>query len=249
MRRKKGLRKLALLLVLCLFMSMFSMLSITASAASITISGFDNTGTLNVHDNGATTPGDGVKIDDDVTISGSSNFADGYLQFKKVGPAVAGDKIEIKPDTDPNAYGSISVNKSVVYLGTGGDKRQIGTIDSTENGADGKNLKINFATPLPNGGFEDSDQSWTYNNNFISLSGDSAKQSGGSTTVEVKKKNPYSNWDWVDTADGSSSYMRMYLSCWLKTPYGTIHGPSITSKSFEAATGDKVSLYYYAKNT
>jgi hypothetical protein len=122
-------------------------------------------------------------------------------------------------------------------------------IDATENGKDGKNLKINFSTPLPNGGFEDSEDVWTYNNNFISLSGDSAKESGGSTTIEIKRKNPYFNWNWVDTADGSNSYMRLSLSCWVKTSYGTLHGPAITSNTFEANKGDKVSLYYYAKNT
>ncbi len=217
-----------------------------AMASPFSITGVDNISTMNVPRSGELIP---VRIDGDVAVSAGGSFADGYLLFKKAGAPVEGDELSIVSDTDPNAYGAVSLSGTTVYLGTGGAKKQIGSIDGVENGKNGKNLKIQFATPLPNGGFEEGTEKWKFTNQFIALQGDSQQKGSGSTSIEVKKKAPYFNWNWVETVDGSASYMRLYLDCWIKDSYGALHGPKITSTEFEANTGDSVSLYYYAKNT
>ncbi|MEA4920341.1 MAG: immunoglobulin-like domain-containing protein [Clostridiaceae bacterium] len=246
MKRNKLRRGLSFCMAFCMSISL---LSGTAVAATISASAFNDTTTLNVPKIGSITP---VKLDDDVTISSSSSFSDGYLLFENTGPAVPGDKLSIVSDSSPTAYGAISSDGSTVYLGNGSGKAAIGSIDSSLNGENGNDLKILFFTELANGGFEDGTENWAKTNSVIRLSGDSTVNTSwgnASTTIEATRKNPYFNWNWVDTVDGSSSYMRLYLSTWINDSYGTLHGPKITSTAFSASNGDSVSLYYYAKNT
>lgn len=245
MERFKIRKKISVFLAACILLALFEGGSLSAFAASAAVSGFDDVSTVNVPKSGSITP---VKLDDDVTLTSSGGFSDGYLLIHNTSSAVTGDVLSLLSDSSTSAYGAISLTDGIVYLGSGSGKKQIGSIDETLNGVDGKDLKILFATPLPNGGFEDGSDNWTYTNSIISLSGDSGKTSG-STTTEVKTKNPYFNWNWVEPSDGSSSYMRLYISAWLTKPYGTLHGPKITSKAFAASNGEYVSLNYYAKNT
>ncbi len=252
MKRKRKMKKLSLLLALFMLISIFSGSLSTAFAASVSVSGFNDTTQINVPRNGGITP---VKIDNDVTVSGSG-FSDGYLLFDNVSGASSGDVLSILSDSNPNAYGAISLVGNTVYLGTGSGRKQIGSIDETLNGENGKDLKILFSTPLPNGGFEAGENNWTFYNDFIRLSGDSNTTTGwlwsssqNYTTIEVKTKNPYFNYNWVDPPDGSSSYMYMKINALIEARYGTLHGPKITSNPFQANNGDYVSLNYYAKNT
>ena len=252
MKKKRRTQKLSFVLALLMLISIFSGTMTTAAAASVSVSGFNDNSRIDVPKSGGISA---VKIDDDVTITGSG-FSDGYLLIDNVGTACTGDVLTIMSDSNPNAYGAISLVGSTVYLGTGSGTKQIGSIDETLNGEDGKDLKILLSTPLPNGGFESGEDNWTFYNDFVKLSGDSNtttswlwSSSSNYTRVSVKTENPYYNYNWVEPPDGSSSYMYMYLSALLDTAYGTMHGPKITSNEFEANKGDSVSLNYYAKNT
>ena len=246
MNRKIKKQGISLLLAFCMMISFFGGISSADAAASVSVSGFNDITQLNVPKSGGITP---VRLDDDVTLSSSGSFSDGYLLFDNTGPSVNGDVLSILSDSNPNAYGAISLVGSTVYLGNGSGKDVIATIDGTLNGENGKDLKILFSAELPNGGFEAGSSNWTDTNSVVGLPGDSTASGTPATTIEVKTYNPYYNYNWVNTADGSTSYMRLYLSTWVNDAFGTLHGPKITSKAFSASQGDHVSLYYYAKNT
>lgn len=242
---KKQKRGLSLFLAFSMMISLFSEPAF-ADTGSIFASGFNDVTMLCVPKSGSITP---VKLDDDVTLTSSVGFADGYLLFKNTGAAVAGDQLSILSDANPYALEAVSLVGSTVYLGNGSTRDVIGSVDGTLNGQNGKDLKILLSAELPNGGFEAGTSNWIQDNSITRLSGDSTTSSTPSTTIEVKARNPYFNWNWVEPIDKSSSYMRLYLSTWINNPYGTLHGPKITSNTFSACKGDHVSLYYYAKNT
>ncbi len=84
-------------------------------------------------------------IDNDVTISNSdgTGFGSGYLEFN-LSNSTSYDDMNIKSSGSPNSSGAISVNGTDVYIGTGSAKVKIGTINSTYDGQDGQNLRIEF---------------------------------------------------------------------------------------------------------
>ncbi|WP_042422059.1 DUF4347 domain-containing protein [Comamonas granuli] len=99
---------------------------------------------------GSTTP---IAIDADVAFSGGVSYTGGFVRFNVSNPS-SGDRFTLTSDANPDAAGAVSVDGTDVYLGTGSTKQRIGSIDATENGQDGKALKILFSTPLVNGSFE-----------------------------------------------------------------------------------------------
>ena len=100
---------------------------------------------------GSTTP---IAIDADVAFSGGVSYTGGFVRFNVSNPS-SGDKFVLSNHSTPNANGAISVVGNDVYMGTGTGTQRIGSIDATENGQNGKALKILFSVPLVNGSFED----------------------------------------------------------------------------------------------
>lgn len=113
------------------------------------------------------TSGSSITVTEDGTFSvvdasvdvlgGGDNFSDGYLKFEVTTGGDTGDFLEIASVTagTENNAGVISESGGYVYIGQGGSKEILGTIDSVNNGQDGKPLQINFSSLLPNAGFED----------------------------------------------------------------------------------------------
>ncbi|NYS62416.1 DUF4214 domain-containing protein [Vreelandella salicampi] len=104
-----------------------------------------------------------ITVDNDIALSGSpaGNFTGGTLQFS-LSDADSGDTFSLVSDSDPKVDGAISFDGDDVYLGNGTERDKIGVIDSTLNGQNGQDLKINFSSPLTNGSFESGDTAgWT----------------------------------------------------------------------------------------
>ncbi len=100
--------------------------------------------------------------DGDVSFSGGTSYVDGFVRFSLAGSG-ANDQFTLTNDADVNASGAISLVGTDVYLGNGSGRDRIGSIDATENGQNGQPLKILFAIPLVNAGFETGDLTgWTY---------------------------------------------------------------------------------------
>ena len=99
-------------------------------------------------------------IDSSLTVSASTGFTDGYLRFS-LASSLASDQFSLSSSATPDASGAISVVGSDVYLGNGSSRVRIGSVDSVENGLNGRPLKINFSTAFPNGNFEESASNWS----------------------------------------------------------------------------------------
>jgi Ca2+-binding RTX toxin-like protein len=79
-----------------------------------------------------------------VNFSGGLGYAGGSITFGVSG-STSNDQMALFSDGDPNVTGAISVDGSGnVYLGNGGSRDLIGTVDATENGQNGQPLTIHF---------------------------------------------------------------------------------------------------------
>ena len=238
---KKSLTAVAVAIALSAF---FPATALAGTGA--TINGVDDISTFSVPRSLDIQP---VTIDDDVTISSSASFADGYLYIKPTS-ASSGDVLSIKSASNPNAYNAVSISGTTVYMGTGSSKKAIGSIDATYNGTDGKGLKINFSTPLPNGGFEEGYTTWSFHDSRYNMSGDSGKTAGTKYGF-MNLFTAYERYDTtVKTYGGAEGSKYLYLSIsGITDPKGTQHGPWVESAAFSAKKGDSISLYFSAKNT
>lgn len=117
-------------------------------------------------------------IDNDIAISNpdGTGFGNGYIEFD-LSNSTSYDDMNIQSSGSPNTEGAISVTGSNVYLGTGSDTIQIGTINSTYDGQDGQKLRIDLVNDsyeegsLPdNNDFETGDATgWTLNTSVSSV--------------------------------------------------------------------------------
>ncbi len=255
MKRNKN-RYISTIISICTIVLLLLTVVQPAHASAITFSNAVKTGTFNVPKTGSLTP---IRINDSITISSTSNFSDGYLLLKNTGAGSTTDEIGLLSDANLNAFGAISQSGNQIYLGTGGSKKLIGSVDAQLDGKAGRDLMIRFSTPLPNGGFENDFLQWEKKNQAIRLPGDAWWQSHftfwgktyertpkPSTSIEVIRRTVWPPFN--ASPDGSDAYLRMAISGWLDKAYGTLHGPAIVSKPFEAERGDKVSLYFNARD-
>lgn len=102
-----------------------------------------------------------VTIDSDVSFSGGSDYANGFIRFI-LDSSTSDESLVLTSHANPTANGAISVDGDAVFLGDGTSKTFIGVIDPTENGQNGNALKIQFFKEFQNGSFETGNfGSWT----------------------------------------------------------------------------------------
>lgn len=235
--KKYNSKIISVLLIVFVVVNQFS--GISAYAAGNGIVGVNDISTFEGYKTGELTP---VIIDDDVTITSSDGFSDGYLLIKNTAASHSDDVMSIISDSNPNNYNALSLDNGIVYLGNGNGKESIGTIDKTYNG-NGTDLKINFSMPLNNGDFDNGEENWTLYDEFLELKGDSKIDTDTWFSV-----GDYSE-AWIENNIFGNSYIRMKILTTIEDAYGTLHGPYVESSGFEAVTGDFVSLDFYAENT
>ena len=113
--------------------------------------------------------GDPVAVAPDVVITSSGTFADGYIEFG-IADSESEDRLFLPegetPDTTEDA---ITVIGAAVYLGSGSTYKQIGTVNSSKDGQNGRPLRVDFSAALPNSSFDDGLNGWTVNKNVLKL--------------------------------------------------------------------------------
>jgi|GEM_PF-2424850 Fibronectin type III domain./S-layer homology domain. len=182
----------------------------------------------------------GAILDPTITVTGG-NFADGYLLFTMQNSR-PGDVLTITTPSDPNKDGAISRDGDSVYIGTGTSKRKIGEVDGTQNGLSGRPLKILLSSPMENSGFETGDTTgWSVDNRYIALSGDTG--TGITTSSGV-----VSNHSGISPYEGNK-FLYLQIVGSTTVGFGTAHGPSVKSNTFEASQGDTVALNWYAMDS
>ncbi|WP_051235894.1 S-layer homology domain-containing protein [Paenibacillus pinihumi] len=125
-----------------------------------------------------------VTLAPDVKVNGDGTFSGGFIKFK-VEDAKPSENLSVKRVQDPDkTAGAISIVGDAVYLGNGTVAKQVGSINSVNNGQGGKELQIDFATPLVNGDFErGSDFGWTITKSKVTLGALASKTQGKPVTV------------------------------------------------------------------
>lgn len=137
-----------------------------------------------------TEDGGPVPVAPDAVIDESGSFSDGYIQLSVTGATA--DETLFLPEADAPGTdaGQVTVIGSAVYLGLGGGQfKQIGTVDSTNDGKQGRPLRVNFSAALPNsdfsGGLDGSGEpvGWTINRQHVNLGALATKTQGRAVTI------------------------------------------------------------------
>lgn len=124
-----------------------------------------------------------VAVAPDAAFSSGKTYTGSHVSFS-IGNADAGDTLSMASDEQASIEADkISVVGSKVYIGTGTEAVQIGSVNDTQNGQAGKSLVVDFASPLVNGSFEESASAtdipgWTVNKNVVLLGDLAAKTQG-----------------------------------------------------------------------
>lgn len=206
----------------------FALLSILVILTMMFPGGAARAGTATGLDNLSYTEQEGwVYLDQNVVVTSSSNdWAEGYIDFEITSGGSAADQLRIQSSGDLSIVGD-----AVTWQGS-----RIGTIDPTRNGVNGQPLRINFSASLYNAGFETGDfDGWTVDENFAGLPGDTPDTITQSATVVSSP-----------VADGSYA-AHLFIDGYVTTGNGTAHGPTITSSSFYAQSGNQLSLTWWAE--
>ena len=182
-----------------------------------------------------------VLVDSDITISGGTNYGEGYLQFSLTGGS-SGDNFGTTSDADVNAAGAISFASGICYLGNGTSRDPIGNIDATLNGLNGNDLRINFTSNFENGSFETGTlDGWTAMNQFINLGSTSiAGWPSPNDTRDNDAPQYASYYSTIETSEFSAGTQSLRLRSSMSTAGGCdyVHGPAVYSDVFQAASGD-----------
>lgn len=182
------------------------------------------------------------------STSGGQYYDDGYFQVSGTGNA--SETLALTSSSTPTAAGAISVSGSDVRVGTGTGTMRIGVIDSYYNGTAGRALRVNFAAPLTNGGFENSLSNWTINTNFGGFAGDDHQTTDQTvsffgtpwTLPRITETAEVSN---AQYSEGTSS-LQLVINGTVTSAYGTAHGPEVVSAPFSATQGDQIALDWKA---
>ncbi len=116
----------------------------------------------------------------DVVITNGNDFTDSYIEFE-IEVATTFEILGITASETANTEaGEVSIVGMVIYIGTGTQARQIGSIDAVFNGQQGQKLRLNFSSVLANAQFMDGMGSdipgWTVNNTQVYPSGGNAHE-------------------------------------------------------------------------
>jgi VCBS repeat-containing protein len=193
------------------------------------------------------------------TFANGINYGAGYVEFAVSQNGDSGDYLRLTSASNPNANGAVSITGSVVYLGNGTSKIQIGTVDAVNNGQDGHALRINFdnvsiagTSPVVNGDFSRTNGNssnipgWTAVTQHIDLG--VTKIAGWATpeaplivypsnTPGGNDNDLVSGYDLPEvkvTTDGRLLLQETNLS---STSFGVVHGPAAYSDVFAASAG------------
>ena len=174
----------------------------------------------------------------DLTVS-SGTFADGYVEFSHDGTTNDALSLTTVESADTTS-GAVSVVGSSVYLGLGGgESKQVGTVDSTKDGAAGEALRINFSAALENSDFSggsvgSAPPGWTINNELVTLGNLATRTQGGTVTSTPRGTSPQT----YTITGPSSSYS--YVTDTSYTREGDEKSSSFTARS---GSGTVISSY------
>ncbi len=203
-------------------------------------------------DNLAYTEQEGWKnLDSSVTVlSNTNDFSNGYIEVDISG-ATGADNLQLADS------GNLSVAGGSVFWGAD----RIGTIDSIKNGSAGV-LRIGFSSviPLANADFETGDLTgWSANNSYAGVNATHPWVENPGADPDVPDSNvdsdplvddpasitQTSSVQSVTTYQGTYA-LKLTISGQVAEGYGTMHGPMVTSETFNAAVGDNLTLNWYA---
>ncbi|HEY0188429.1 MAG TPA: fibronectin type III domain-containing protein [Cellulomonas sp.] len=212
--------------------------------------------TTEIHYTEQNTP---IDVGQYLTVSDPGPYDGKTVEFA-VQSADSSDVLSLRQDSAPSAVsGEVTIVGSVVYLGNGSTAEQIGTVDSTKNGAAGTSLQINFSSAFANAGFETGDLTgWTAVNQQVDLGVTSIN--GYVATDDSTYPSSVTNHD--DNAPVASSYsstvvggsnvsegsyaLQLSSSMTTLAGYDVVHGPAVYSSTFTASAGDVISFDWRA---
>ncbi len=202
-----------------------------------------------------------IVLDNDITFTNGMSYGSGYMEFSLYRSATT-DLLTLKSDATPNNSGAISIVGTDVFLGTGSGTNRIGSIDETKNGQNGQPLRVLFASPLINSGFEESATGWTVSTSEYTsgLAGLTTNVNGGGTASILLGGSSISNSSEISTTEKSTgnASLRLFSSGQLTCStspgstnadgYCSKFGPTATSSPFQAYAGDSINIDWSAKN-
>ncbi|WP_186438368.1 S-layer homology domain-containing protein [Cohnella terricola] len=150
----------------------------TANAAAPTITGWDSLGNYMERETALVAPG--------VQITGGGSYDDSYVKFGVLNSSTDETLALVQSEFPSIEAGVVTSVGTAVYLGDGVSTKQIGTINKISDGQQGRNLQIDFSTPLVNGNFEDnggSDTGWTINRAPVIMGPLASKTQGRPVTI------------------------------------------------------------------
>ena len=191
-------------------------------------------------------------IDSNISITNGGSYDGKYIEFS-ISSAKSTESLTLTNAANVNASGAISFIGSSVYLGNGTSRDIIGSIDSTYNGLNGQNLRINFVSAFTNPSFETGNiTGWTSMNQMINLGvtsiagfvsqdtstySDNANSGGNDDDVPSATYNTTVS----NTTTSSGSYsLQLTSSMTTANGYDVVHGPAVYSDVFEASAGDVI---------
>ncbi|WP_066257297.1 VCBS domain-containing protein [Hydrogenophaga flava] len=208
-----------------------------------------------------------VVVDSNITIGGASDFSGGYIEFSLTGGTTTETLGLVTSGSASTASGVVSIVGTTVYRGTGSASEIIGSVDSTYNGLNGQNLRINFSNAFVNGSFQTGSNGDTVITGWTSVGGrirlDGSYQIAGqatpvdSTYASGNTTGDYStNGSFTQTTNLSNYAADVAgdLALELNTgnasidqPYGVIRGPAVYSNgTVTLQAGDQVSFDWKA---
>lgn len=179
-----------------------------------------------------------INLAPSISYSDGGFYDKGYLLIEPQDDLASSETLSITSSSNTTDAGEISIIGNKVYVGDGTDTKVIGIIDSTQDGTNGKALRIDFINPLPNGDFDDGTTTgWTIDNNFGGLTGDTHSNGLFGPVVGTSS---------VVSKDGRT-VLKLNISGTVGEAYGTGHSPELVSSSFEASAGDTLSFDWKAE--
>ena len=182
-----------------------------------------------------------IVVDSDFSINNvNSNFKDGYILFD-LGVDDPSARIFVDNEVDLSNPGS-NLNSGVIsrdgmnlYYGTGASLIKFGEVDSTLNGLNGNDLKVNINSTVlfSNGDFSNPTDfaNWTFSDSLFVIPGDTGSQNTFATTI---------------VTESTGNRVASLRIGGRAASYGTAHGPSLTSAPFSAKPGDVISFRWRA---
>jgi plastocyanin len=208
-----------------------------------------------------------IVVDSDITFSGGANYSVGSLEFS-LNTVTSSDFLTLINDASVStANNAISIVGNTIYLGDGTSAAVVGSVDSTLDGKNGQNLRINFSSGFPNGNFDlgspgsTTITSWTTVNQQVKFGVDQI--AGLATPVDAtmpanarnSDRNTPTTLGSLTTAlspiqnDGSGNSVRLTSSGMTTAQgYDVVRGPYIYSNGTASlSAGDQVSFEWQAQ--